>query len=309
MPGPTSRKAFEDFIKAAQGDICVIPSEIFADLMKENQQRDERLCKVLHRIAAAIETGEEVRKNYLHVLEIKMDQLIIAQNDTSAYKTCMADIGEKLTNLTEVINRSSAIDVEKMDNVEDNKDSTNKKILKLKDLRGRYLRSENTSQLMEELLAKDNPYVQRKFRVKVNKDTHEDEITCYKADAADNAKREVSKMKVRMKRWEDEINILKTEIAAALSNPNLPLQKKVKYEEQMIKNEEINTKEREEAVMKIKKEYEDEIKSGARQFLLKFTDVPDETANKGNCHDPAKNYTGRYRQRSFRRGRHRRPNF
>ena len=85
MPGTTSRKAFEEFIKAAQGDICVIPSDIFADLMKENQQRDEKLCNVLQRIAVAIETGEDVKKNHFHAMEIKMDQMIIAQNDTSSY--------------------------------------------------------------------------------------------------------------------------------------------------------------------------------------------------------------------------------
>ena len=58
MPGTTSRKAFADFIEAAQGDICIIPSEIFADLVKERQQRDEGLCDVLNRIAKVLETGE-----------------------------------------------------------------------------------------------------------------------------------------------------------------------------------------------------------------------------------------------------------
>ena len=308
MPGATSRKAFADFIEAAQGDICVIPSEIFADIIKENQQRDEKLCKVLHRIAAAIETGEELKRNHFHALEMKIDQLIIAQNDTNTYETYMTDIAEKLTNLTEAVSRSSATVVERMDN-EDNEKATNKHILKLKDLRGQYLRSEKTSELMEELLAKDNPYVQQKYRVKLSKDTHEDEITCYKVDAVNNAKREVKIMKVRMKRWEQEINILKTNIATILSKPSLSPEKKMKYEEQMIKNEESNTKEREEAVKKIIKTYEKDIKSGADQFLLKFTDETETAKHSNGAHDRSKNYSGGYRQSSFRKFRNRPPNF
>ena len=159
MPGTTSRKAFADFIEAAQGDICIIPSEIFADLVKEKQQRDEGLCDVLNRIAEVLETGEQSKKKHFQAMEMKLDQLIIAQNDTRKYETYMAEIGEKLSNLTTAISQSS----ETVKNVAKNgndKDSLNKNILKLKDLRGQYLRSEKTSELIEELINKDNPYVQ-----------------------------------------------------------------------------------------------------------------------------------------------------
>ena len=306
MPGTTSRKAFEEFIKAAQGDICVIPSDIFADIMKENQQRGEKICNVLQRIAVAIETGEDMKKNHFDAMEMKMDQMIIAQNDTSSYETCMADIGERITKLTEAISRSSTAVVETMESQEKSEDSTNKNIIKLKDLRGQYLRSEKTSEVIEELLAKDNPYVQRKYRVKVSEGTHEDEIPLHKAHAADNARRDVERMKIRMKRWDNEINDLKAEINDALSKPSIPPERKLMYEQQIMKNEEMNEREREEAVAKIKKSHDDEIKSGAVQFLLKYSDDREGNAsnNRGD-HDPSKNYSGRYRQRSFWRSRYR----
>ena len=274
--------------------------------MKENQQRDEKLCNVLKRIAVAIETGEDVKKNHFHAMEIKMDQMIIAQNDTSSYETCMADIGERITKLTEAISRSSTAVVETMEGREKSEDSTNKNILKLKDLRGQYLRSEKTSELIEELLAKDNPHVQRKYRVKVTEGTIEDEIALHKTHAAENARRDVERMKLRMKHWKNEINDLKSEINKALSKPSISPERKLMYEQQMMKNEMMNEREREDAVAKIKKSYDDEIKSGAVQFLLKYSDVREGNAsNNRGGHDPSKNYSGRYRQRSFWRNRYR----
>ena len=61
MPGTTSRKAFADYIEAAQGDICVIPSEVFAGLLKEKQQRDDKLWEVLNRVANVLETEKEAK--------------------------------------------------------------------------------------------------------------------------------------------------------------------------------------------------------------------------------------------------------
>ena len=309
MPGPTTRKAFAEFLKPTKGDICIIPTQTFAALMTERQQRDDELCKILNRIATAMETGEDAKRKHFHNIEMKLDQLIIAQNDTGTFETYLSDIGEKITELTNAISHSSINIVERLDNSEKEKESINKKILKLKDLRGQYLRSEKTSELMEDLLAKDAPYVQRKFRVKVSKDTHDAEMVCYKDDAIYNAKAEISKMKVRMRRWDEDINILKEEIATSLSKPNLPLTEKNKYEQQILKNEELNNKERDDAVKKINDSYELDIKSGAEQFLLKYTDETDSGDEAGGNYtnrgsfDQSKNYSGRFRQRGSRRNR------
>jgi hypothetical protein len=308
MPGTTSRKAFEEFLKAAQGDICVIPSDIFAGLMRDNQQRDDKLYNVLQRIAVAVETGKDEKRNHFHTMEMKIDQMIIAQKDTSSYESCMADIGEKISKLTEAISRSSTAVAETMESQGTCEDTIHKNILKLKDLRGQYLRSEKTSKLIEEFLAKDSPYVQPKYRVKVRKDTYPEEIAIDETHATDNARRDVERMQTRMKRWEKEIDDLRAEINAALSKSSMPPQRKLKYEQQIDKNEEFNQKEREAAVAKIRKSCDDEMKSGAVQFLLKYTDGKQDNSNvnRGD-YDPSKNYSGRYRQRSFWRGRHYRP--
>ena len=151
MPGTTSRKAYADFIEAAQEDICIIPSEIFTDLLKGKQQRDDDLFSVLNRIANALENGEEQKKKHFQSMEAKMDQIILAQNDSSTFETYMTEIGEKISSLTAAISQSSETIVEKIDTSEKDKESTQKNILKLKDLRGQYFRSEKTSELLKKV--------------------------------------------------------------------------------------------------------------------------------------------------------------
>ena len=81
----------------------------------------------------------------------------------------MAEIGEKSSNFTTVVSRSS--DIVKNDTKNGNdKESLNKNILKLKDLRGQYLRSQKISELIEECFNKNNPYKQGKYCAKLNTD-------------------------------------------------------------------------------------------------------------------------------------------
>ena len=91
------------------------------------------------------------------------------------------------------------------------KGAINENIAKLKDLRVQYLISERSSELIAEFLNDDEkPYVQRKFKEKVSIDTHKDELDIHRTVAMENAKREIALLECRMKRWEQEINILKT---------------------------------------------------------------------------------------------------
>ena len=253
--------------------------------------------EVLNRIADVLETQKEAKTLHFQALEMKLDNLIIAQNDTRK-DTCMDMIGQRISNLTEAVRGSNTFGI--MNN--ENDKTINKNILKLKDLRGQYLRSEKTSKLMEELLAKDVPYVQQKYRAKVSKDTHEDEILCHKSFAERNARTEIALMRCRMKRWEDEINILKTNISTALAHPNTQHETKVKYEVRIKRDEETNIKERDAAVKKIRDTYEKEVNSGATQFLLKFIDGENARSNRDFL-DPSTKYPRRYRERPIRNGR------
>ena len=297
MPGATSRNAFDEFLETTHGDTCVIPSEIFADLMKDKMERDDSLCNVLQRIAVALETGEESKKKHFRQMEMKMDQLIIAQNDTNTYETCMTDISEKITNLTQIIINSSELIADKIESTEiTDKEAINKNIVKLKDLRAQYLRSEKTSELIDELLNDENkPYIQKKFRVKVSNETHNDELILSRNVAIDNAKTEILYMKCRMKRWEEEINSLKDSIALSISKPDITPQQKETFKQQMSKNEDMALKERDEAVKKIRDSRENEIKSGVDQFLLIYPG-----SNQRGRYNWSQNFSARYRKRKCR---------
>ena len=110
------------------------------------------------------------------------------------------------------------------------------------------------------------------------------------------AKREVERMRIRMERWEDEINTLKTNINTALSSPGLPRQTKTTHEERLKKDEESNIKERDVAVKKIRDTYDDEINSGAGQFLLKYVD---DGERKSKNRDESDYSTRTYRERPW----------
>ena len=150
MPGTTSRRAYTDFIETAKKDIRITPSDTFTDLLEDQQQRDGDLFGVLDRIATALESGEEQRLRHFQAMEAKMDQMILAQNNTSTYETLITDIGEKISGLAEAIVQSSTTICENIDTSLKDKDTLQQNIMKLKDLRGKYLRSEGTSEFIEE---------------------------------------------------------------------------------------------------------------------------------------------------------------
>ena len=284
MAGTTTRKAFKDFMNAMKDEICIIPSATFVGLLQKNSERDERLCNVLERIANVLDTSNNNMLQHFSNMERKMDQLIIA-NDTNAM---VSSIGEKLDKLTETISHSTKNLVG-----EDEKKKTNKNILKLKDLRNKYMRSEMMVDLSEQMLNDPTPYVQPKFRMKVNKNTPENLLECYRQEAIFRARTENEKMKVRMKNWEHDINLLKTEISDALSSPLMQPMKE-RLEQQMNRNEETNRNDRNISVQKIKNTYETETNSGANQFLLKLIDGATDEAG----HDGRRN--GRQSSKQFR---------
>ena len=203
----------------------------------------------------------------------------------------------KITNLTQIIINSSELIADKIESTEiTDKEAINKNIVKLKDLRAQYLRSEKTSELIDELLNDENkPYIQKKFRVKVSNETHNDELILSRNVAIDNAKTEILYMKCRMKRWEEEINSLKDSIALSISKPDITPQQKETFKQQMSKNEDMALKERDEAVKKIRDSRENEIKSGVDQFLLIYPG-----SNQRGRYNWSQNFSARYRKRKCR---------
>ena len=52
-------------------------------------------------------------KRHFQTMEAKMDQMILAQKDTSIYETLITDIGEKISGLTDATAQNSTTIVEK----------------------------------------------------------------------------------------------------------------------------------------------------------------------------------------------------
>ena len=100
-----------------------------------------------------------------------------------------------------------------------------------------------------------------------------------------------------MRRWDEEIAELKSGIEEALSNPNLGKSEKVKFEEQIKKNEETNMKERDKAIQKIINTTNEELNSEKTQYLLKY--VEDDDFEDDGMHSSGRgNYRG---SKNFRR--------
>ena len=102
-----------------------------------------------------------------------------------------------------------------------------------------------------------------------------------------------------MKRWEDEINILKANISTALSHLRMKNDTKLKYEQRIKRDEQANTKERDVAVTRITDTYENEVNSGADQFLLKYIDS-DNTRGGSDNRGSSAHYSRRYREKPVR---------
>ena len=173
-------------------------------------------------------------------------------------------------------------------------------ISKLKDIRGQFLIAEKTSEFIEEGLARDPPYVQRQFRVKISKDTPADEIDLCKSEATGNAKREASLMKIRMNRWEEEISALRGEITEALSRPNISVGDRTNIKQQITRDDNLNLKTCKDVGTIMKDIFVADIRSGADQFLITYTE--DKESGKENKNiGRSKNFPSGYHQRRFRR--------
>ena len=122
----------------------------------------------------------------------------------------------------------------------------------------------------DELLLKDPPFVQRKFRVKVSHETPTDEIESYQDESIQRAKMESTHLKIRMKRWENDLAELQREIDLAFGDPNLKEIDKSNVEDKLKKDEEVNTRKTLKAFRRVQQTCENELNAGGPQFLLKF---------------------------------------
>ena len=170
-----------------------------------------------------------------------------------------------------------------------------KNISKVKDLRGQFLRAEKMSAFTDEMLSHNPPFVQKKFRTKVSKNTPTDEIVSYEDEAIQRARMETKRLRIRMNRWENDLAVLNDEIQHTLGDPNLKGPEKAKYEEQLKNDETFNKKKSLTALERVRKSCEKELNAGGTQFLLKYTEDRQSKVEKGE---------GKERRKGSRNQRH-----
>ena len=267
-----TRKTLTDFMDSCKDEICIIPAQLFGDFLQGIKERDEKflatteklcqtqnkLCETLDRIASNMESAEET--------DVPLSQM--GEDPQDLHQSLMI-IGEKIDKLTEAV-KIGASNIQKQSAGDNDLKTAKDNIRTIKDLRGKFLRSEKLSAYYEELYKRDLPFVQAKFRVHVNNSIPDYELDIRKEEAIGNATREVRLMQVRMREWSTKIDDLRQEVALALSSPTLSDIQRKACEEEMTKDEEENQKEREEAFNKIKTACETELQSGETQFLLKY---------------------------------------
>ena len=247
---------------------CIIPDSIFDACTGKGSEHDSKLWSVLKPIAG-FESGEAEQNRHVSAIESKLDEITRLLNDNNSVNKA---ISKKLDQLSASVYPSTT----QVDDVPEVKDSPvkqlRKNISKVKSLTGKYLRAEHMSSYTEELLEMSPPFVQRKYRIKVNSDSHADEIESYEQDAIGRASRETERLRIRMRRWDQELAKLKEEIKEALANPNISGPDKIKMEHQLKKDEDVNRKKSLNAFQRIQKTCEKEMESGGSQFLLKYVE-------------------------------------
>ena len=270
-------------------DSCIIPDSISDTCIENRSEHDTELWSFLQHIAC-FESGEATQKSQFSAIESKLDEIIRVLNDNNrVYKA----ISQKLDNLPMPISTTTTPQEHHPEVDENPVKKLQKDISKVKRLTGKYLRADQMSSYTEQLMALSPPFVQRKFRIKVNSDTHPDEIESYEKDAIGRATRETERLKIRMKRWDQELAKLNDSINTGLANPIIKGPDKVKLEQQLKRDEVINEKKSLKAFQRIQQSCDKELDSGGSQFLLKFIQTRHLEPERRRMHQKSK-YGSRY---------------
>ena len=250
-------------------DLCIIPDSIFGTYGNNRTEHDALLWSVLERIATNLESGKEEQQRHLLAMEDKINEIIRVQKDNNSAYTA---INLRLDELTKSVSAMSTLLNDRLNADTFPAKELKKDISKVKDLRGQFLRAEKMSTYTEEMLLQNPPFVQKKFRVKVSNNTPVDEIVSYQDEAIQRARMETKRLRIRMKRWENDLADLNEKIQRSLQDPNLEGIDKAKIEEQLKKDEQFNMKKTLTAFRRVQKSCEKELNAGGSQFLLKYTE-------------------------------------
>ncbi len=129
-------------------------------------------------------------------------------------------------------------------------------------------RAENLSRYYTKLVTRDDPFVPRMFRTKVNRSTPDFEKPTHKEMAITRVKHEVALMVDRMKHWKIQLQKLESSINAAVTS--LDKSKTIDFYSRLAKDEENVERDRAESFDKIHRSYEMEMNAneGDKELYL-----------------------------------------
>ena len=146
-----TQKTLADFLASCKDEVCIIPAQKIGEFLQGMKDRDEKfletnnrlcqtqnkLCDALDRIASNMENSEET------VVPPPVE------GPQDLHETLLL-IGEKIDNLTEAV-KHGASNIQKQSAMDSDFKTVKENIRNIKDLRGKFLRSEKMSAYYEKL--------------------------------------------------------------------------------------------------------------------------------------------------------------
>ena len=240
--GTTTRQAINDFKAHLRDDeISVIPNEIMKLVLDVNTDYQERLAS-------------------------SQDAM---STDTQVQLT--RDVLEKLDTLNTTINGGTTILADAQKNADRAGVEADLEVLlkKKHTTEWKLLRSKELSRYYRELLQMDNKFVPEKYRTKVAKHqvTRENIKQIHIEQSIHNVETEIRIMETNVNEWNVELQTIATDTNSKLAVLNE--QKQNEFKTRIQESEQKNLDSWQVAFAKITKQYEDEMNSGADQFLFK----------------------------------------
>ena len=270
--GTTTRQAINDFKAHLRDDeISVIPNEIMKLVLDVNTDYQERLASSQERMALAMERMATVMERNA------------MSTDTQVQLT--RDVLEKLDTLNTTINGGTTILADAQKNADRAGVEADLEVLlkKKHTTEWKLLRSKELSRYYRELLQMDNKFVPEKYRTKVAKHqvTRENIKQIHIEQSIHNVETEIRIMETNVNEWNMELQTIATDTNSKLAVLNE--QKQNEFKTRIQESEQKNLDSWQVAFAKITKQYEDEMNSGADQFLFKFHE--DKTQDTGATKD------------------------
>ena len=270
MMGTTTRQTIQDFKARLKDDeISIIPNDIMKLVIDVNTNYQERLVTSQERIAVALERIAGNMETQTTQTENILTKLDAFNTTISGGTTILADAQKSAD--------WASVETE-LETLLTKKHNTEWKVMRSKELSVYY----------RELLQMTPPFVPEKCRSKVfkNQVTRESIKKIHNEEAIHNAETQIRIMETQVAEWSSELESIKLET----NNKLLVLDetKRNDFNSRIQDNEQRNISNWKVALSKITKQYEDEMNSGADQFLLKYTDEIEKEQPKN-----PKNFPGR----------------